>query len=847
MKNGLFKRLLPHLIAVIVFLVVAMIYCKPVIEGMVLEQTDNVQWKAMAKNSFNYKEKHGNFPLWTNGMFSGMPGYQIAMSSKVKITPNAIYGIYDSLLPKPINFFFLAAICFYFLTQVLRINPYIGIIGGLAYAYVTYHPVIIAVGHDTKMQSLALIPAFIASLILIYERKYLLGAALLAIFTGFLVGINHMQIVYYSFMIALFMSVGYAVHWIKQKNYKHMLLAAAFALGAGAVGLLVNSVSILTTYEASKTSIRGGTDLQDQNSTKTGLSKDYALSYSMYKSEPFVMMVPKMYGGSNDFMEMKQDKSKTVEVFQTLPQQLQQAVGSMYLAQNEDGDIYPRRTYWGGIGSTSGPPYVGAIICFLALIGFFILDSKHKWWILTASALAIVMSWGSYFESFNVFLLKTLPMYNKFRAPSMMIVIPTFLLCMLAVLTLQKIISYQDKKELWQRYRKGLMLTGGVFVLLLLIYFSADFSSDIDKRVSENFSRYGQQVMDYVNKMTSALKEDRKDLFFGSLIRSFLFIAAAAFILWLYIRKNIKPWIAIAVVGLLAFIDVIAIDTTYLSSRNFKEEAAYQNNFSPSYSDSKIMHDTSFYRVYDLRNGPFNSFNGGALAAYFHNLVGGYHPAKLSIYQDLIEHQFYKDNIDQQLLAAPGSLPVANMLNAKYIILPDQQKGDTAILNPSALGPAWFVKNVKFENDPTTVMNALTNFNPADTAVLFAKDQQLASNIRARDSSDNIQLIANDNDEVVYKYSSSGNRFAVFSEVFYDHGWKATVDGKELPIIRTNYVLRGLVLPAGQNKEIRFAFHPSSFYTGEKLAMIGGIISWLLLLGAIFMEWRRKKMPVKNA
>ncbi len=827
MNKGFLHKILPHIIAVVVFLIVSAVYCKPALQGEVLQQTDVIQWRAMAKNSFDYKETHGHFPLWTNGMFSGMPAYQIAMESKVPVTPNWFYSIFTLWLPKPINFFFLACICFYFLTQVLRINPYLGIFGALAYAYATYNPVIVSVGHDTKMGTLALMPAFIASLMVLYERRYLLGAALVVVFTSLLINFNHMQIVYYSLMIAVFMTIGYAVHWIKQKEYKRLLIAGAIAIGAGLLGILCNAVQIGTTLDVSKTSIRGGTELPDPNSTKSGLSTKYALDYSMYKTEPFVMMVPKMYGGSSDKLEISEENSKAIGQLQQMPQQLAQVL--------QQG----LNTYWGGIGYTSGPPYVGAIICFLALVGFFILGNKHKWWVLALTVLTILMSWGEYFQGFNAFLLKELPMYNKFRAPSMILVIPTFLFCMMAVMTLQKFISYENKEELWERYKKGLILTAGVFVVLLLIYFNADFTSQSDKQFSQGFAQYGDQVMNYVNEFLRALKQDRKDLFFGSLTRTFFFVLAAAFLLWLNYKRKLQGWLTFTLIGILSFIDVMQIDTKYLNADNYQESTEYENNFKPTAADVQIMQDTSFFRVFDLRNGVRNSFNGGALAAYFHKLIGGYHPAKLSIYQDLIDHQLIKDNIEQQLFVAPGSIPAVNMLNTKYIILP-LQRGDTVVTNPSALGDAWFVKGIRFESTPPAVMNSLTNLNPKDTAVVFTKDKSLVSYAPAANSSDSIWLIRNDNDEVNYKSNAASNRFAVFSEVYYDLGWKAYIDGKEVPIIRTDYVLRGLSVPSGQHT-IRFEFHPASYYMGEKLATFASILAWLLIIGTIVQAYRTSK------
>jgi hypothetical protein len=820
MNKGMFQRILPHLIAILIFLIVAVIYCKPVLDGKVLQQHDVTQWKAMAQNSFQYKETHGRFPLWTNGMFSGMPAYQIAMESEYSVSPGIFYYVLTLGLPKPISFFFLACVCFYFLSQVLRVNPYIGIIGSLAYAYATYNVVIIGAGHDTKMESIALMPFLIGSVILLYEKNYWLGGALTALSSALLIGMNHPQIAYYAFLILLFITIAYIVHWVKQKQIKHMIVAGAIALVAVLAGALSNALVLFTTYEYSKESIRGGSELADSqtNSTKTGLSKDYALSYSMYKSEPFVMMVPRMFGGSSS-LEVSEEDSKAIEALRQMPQEMAQQLQ------------YNLGAYWGGIGGTSGPPYTGAIICFLALIGFFILDNKHKWWILGASVLAIVMSWGSYFEGFNTFLLDHLPFYNKFRAPSMTIVIPTFLFCMMAVLTLQKIVSFDNKDELWQRYKKGLLLTAGIFVVLLLIYMSADYKSEGDKALLQQLASAPDQAKGYVRSFFDALKEDRKNLFFGSLIRSFFFIAAAAFMIWLSIKKNTQKLTVLAVIGLLAFIDVMAIDTRYLNSEHYQDEAEYQANFTPSPADAQIMQDTSYYRVFDLRQGMGAALGlGYALPSYFHKTIGGYHPAKLSIYQDLIEHQLSK---------FPQSLPIVSMLNTKYIIQKDQTGKDQVYTNPDALGAAWFVKSIKYEATPSAVMNALTDFHPKDTAVLFSADQKLVSISPQMDSAATIHLLKNDNDEVTYQSSSTTNNFAVFSEVFYDKGWKAYIDGKETPIIRTNYVLRGLVIPAG-NHQIRFVFHPTSYYTGEKISLFAGIIIFLALIAAAFHLYRTR-------
>jgi hypothetical protein len=419
----------------------------------------------------------------------------------------------------------------------------------------------------------------------------------------------------------------------------------------------------------------------------------------------------------------------------------------------------------------------------------------------------------------------------------MIIVVPTFLFSFLGMMALQKIISAENKAELFAKYKKGLMLTAGVFVVLLLVYFSADFRSEYDKSLLQQTASLQQDVKNYVNSFLSALKDDRKSLFFSSITRSFLFIAAAAFIIWLSIRNKIKDSVVLAIVGILAFIDLMAIDAKYLNADNFQEETEYEANFTPSASDLKILADTSYYRVFDIRQGVQVATGlQGALPSYFHKSIGGYHAAKLSIYQDLIAHQ---------LNNFPNCLPVINMLNTKYIIQADQQGKEQVYTNPDALGAAWFVKAIRFENTPSAVMNALTNFNPKDTAIVFSSDKNLISNI-IPDSSATIRLIKNDNDVVTYQSTSSSTGFAVFSEVFYDKGWKAYIDGKEAPIIRTNYVLRGLSVPAGQH-EIRFEFKPASYYTGTTVSLIASIIILLALVLAGWQVYKRNRIENRTA
>lgn len=820
------KAVMPHAIAVVIFLLVALIYGKPALEGKVLQQHDVTQWKGMAQNSFQAKEKTGHFPLWTNGMFGGMPAYQITGISENPVSVGYLGDIILLGLPKPVGVFFLACLCFYFLTQVLQLHTAIGIVSALTYTYATYNPIILAAGHDTKMNAIAYLPALIGALILIYDKKYLIGTALTALFTALLLGANHLQITYYGFLIILFMSVAFAIRCIKEKELAHLGKSAGLAITAALLGILVNAVTLFTTYEYAKKTIRGGSVLADSttNVTKTGLSKDYALSYSVYKTEPLVMMFPRFYGGSSSQLEIAQEKSQAIAALQQMPQELaQQVQGYMQF-------------YWGGIDGvgTSGPPYAGAIVCFLALIGLVIVDKKYTYWMGAAIVFTFMLSWGKYLEGFNIAMLKYLPVYDKFRAPSMILVVPTFLFTVLAALSLNTIVNSENKTLLWEKYKKGLMAVAAVFGLALLVYFTADFSNTGDKMLLEQISKISDanqraQLEPPIKSFVDGLREDRKSLAIGDLLRTLFYCVVAAAGVYLLIKQKIKPLYIIAVIGVFAMIDVFGINTKYLNAENYQDAAEYENVFTPTAADQQILKDTSYYRVLNLTQGISNAFNAGALTAYFHKSVGGYHPAKLSIYQDLIENQFYK---------FPNCMPAINMLNTKYLIMPDPQTGQAMVQeNPNALGAAWLVKSISFKNGPAEIMKSISDFNPSETAILDTKDQTRVGAIQY-DSTARIQLIKNENDAATYQFSASKPQFAVFSEIFYDAGWKAFVDGKESAILQTNYVLRGMEVPAGSHT-IEFKFEPASYAIGSKAAVGSSILIWLLLLGAIISPLRK--------
>ena len=827
MLKSIFKSALPHIIAVAIFAIVAIIYCKPALEGKVLQQSDITQWKGMAQDAFSYKEKYGYTPLWSNSMFGGMPAYQTTGVGGFEYSVGWINQLLTLGLAEPISLFFLASICFYFLAQVLGFNTIISIIGALGYSYATYNPIIVSVGHITKMHSIAYLPLFIASLLVLYQKKYLLGGILTSVATVLLIQGNHIQIDYYGVLIAIFMSVYFLIIWIKNKEYTHILKTLGIGLTAGIIGLAVNAPLLLSTYEYGKESIRGGSKLitKDSKTTSTGLNKDYALSYSMYKSEPLVLMFPNIYGGGSDPNAVDPANSKAIETLQQMQPQVAQQLQSFL------------SFYWGGIGFTAGPPYVGVIICFFALLGFSVKENKHKWWIAATIILSFLLSAGSYLESFNVFILNNIPFYNKFRAPSMIMVIPTLLLGIMALYGMAEIATETSLKNITKKYKLSFILVGIILLSVLSIYFTSDFKSDGERNLIEQIAKIPDANQRAVfetpaRDLVNAIATDRKGMIEGDVVKFFIYLLLIFALVFLAIKKVINQTILLIGFGVLSMIDLFQVNLKYLKSDSFIEATENENAFALSPIDIALKKDTTQYRVLDMRGGINNAFNGGAIVAYNHKTVGGYHAAKLSIYQDLIENQWYK---------FPNCMPTMNMLNTKYVISGNLEN-DT-IPNKDALGNVWFVKGIQFEKGPAEVMQRLDNFNPKDTAIIEQKDKIESLNNLESDENANIALVNNKNDEINYTSSSTKKQFAVFSEIYYNLGWKAYIDNVETPIVKTNYVLRGLVVPAG-NHAIRFEFKPTTIKNSIIASTFASILLWLGIVTMIVMAYRNKQKSI---
>ena len=827
MLKSILKQVQPHLIAVAIFAIVAIVYCKPALEGKVLQQQDITQWKGMAQDAFSYKEKNGHTPLWSNSMFGGMPAYQ---TTGVGGFAYSVWIMDEALklkLPEPIGLFFLASICFYFLAQVLGFNTIISIIGALGYSYATYNPIIILVGHITKMHTIAYLPFFIGSLLVLYQKKYLLGGTLTAIATNFFILGNHVQINYYGVLIALFMSIYYVIIWIKGKEFDRILKTLVVGLIAGLIGFTASSPLLMSTYEYGKESIRGGSTLitKDSKTTSTGLNKDYALSYSMYKTEPLVLMFPNLYGGSSDPSIVDPTSSKAIEALQQMQPQIAQQIQSFLTF------------YWGGIGFTAGPPYMGVIICFFALLGFSVKNNKHRWWIAAALLLSFMLSAGSYFETFNVFILNHVPFYNKFRAPSMIMIIPTLLLGVMALYGMAEISSETSFKDILSKYKLSFILMGIIIVSVLSIYFTTDFKSDGERNLISQIAKipdanqraaFETPAQDLVNGIIA----DRKSMIESDIFKFFFYLLLIFALIFLSVKKIINQTIVLISFGILSMIDLFQVNLKYLKTDSFIEANESENAFVLTPIDIALKKDTSMYRVLDVRAGIQNAFNGGAIVAYHHKTVGGYHPAKLSIYQDLIENQWYK---------FPNCTPTINMLNTKYVIT-GNIANDT-IANKGALGNVWFVKGVQYEKGPADVMHRLDNFNPKDTAIVEQKDKIEALNNIEFDENAHISLVNNNNDEINYTSRSTKKQLAVFSEIYYKLGWKAYIDNQEAPIVKTNYVLRALVVPAG-NHSIRFEFKPTTIKTSIVASTYASILLWICIAFMLIMGYKNKQKNI---
>lgn len=877
MNSAWFKKALPHIIAVGIFLIVSVIFCKPALDSsLTLQQSDITQFQGMSHQLLERQKEKGEGALWMTNMFSGMPSYQVTYpypwSPVVRL-----HDIFTAFLPKPINFFFLMCISMYFLLLVLKTRPWTAIIGALAFAFCSYTPIALTAGHDTKMFTLAYVPATLAAMILIFDKKYLWGFTLTALFTAMQLGMNHQQINFYFFIIAAIMTVAYFINWVKQKELAHAGKAMGLLLIAAVIGLGVNVLNLWVNADYTKSSKRGGMLVMDKKDSKndiitkdsrtTGLQKDYAFQWSYGKTESFSLMFPGIMGygsyyatkdGEQHIFPKLTDKSN---LYNQLTEKL-----NVPEAQAENFTLgASQQIYWGDQPFTNGPVYLGAIICFLGILGLFLLDGKHKWWILIATVLGILMAMGKNLPGFNYFLFDHLPLYNKFRVPTMTLVIPQILVPILAALTLDNIVTHQQENETWKKLKMGTIATLAIFVIVTGIYFTSDFSAENRSRTkainemvqskgtpeqmqakynanNNNAAMeglrdnrfYEEQVLNNgmdettAKAIVSALRKDRAAFLIKDILVSLAYVVVALAFIVLYLKKKITTVILVTGITLAAFVDLVSFGSNYLNSLSFGSKAELEEApFPMSKADNQILQDKDpNYRVYDMSKGdPFQQ----SQTSYYHKTIGGYSPAKLGIYDDLITYQ----------LSGTPNPAVLNMLNTKYIIQQGQKQGEEiAIPNPGALGNCWFVKGVTYVGDAVAEMKALSNLNAKDTAIVDKVYQAKIGNFTAPDSNAYIKQTAFDNDAVKYESNTAAPQLAVFSEIYYKD-WNAYVDGKKVDIVKVNYVLRALMVPSGKHN-IEFKLEPYAYITGAKLHKFFIWILLALLAGTIIWEAKKK-------
>jgi hypothetical protein len=821
MKNPLLKKILPHIIAVVIFLIVSLLFCKPALEGNVLNQGDIIGWKGMAQNAFEYKEKHGHYPLWNPNLFSGMPNYQTAMEGK-SILPN-MNIIFSLGLPKPVYFFFITAICFYILCLVLRIKPAIGILGGLAYAFSTYNAVIISAGHETQMFAMAYMPLLIAGLISTYEKKYWLGLALTTMGSYLEISVNHVQITYYTLLIAIAITLSYLYIWIKKKEWKHIGIAAGITAIAAITGVAGNALTLMAAAEYTPYTMRGGKDISIEGdkvqAVKTsGLDTGYAFHYSLAKAEAATLIMPNAFGGGSN--KLAGEDSHVVE-------KLTAKGVNESSAQQLAAERLPK--YWGALPYTSGPAYLGVIICLLGLIGFVIIKTPLRWGLLAVTLLGIFMSWGKNFAGFNTYLFVHLPMYNKFRAPSMAQVIPQITICIIAALSLQQLLFQEKSKELLKAdFKKILYAVGGLFALLGMMYIAMGYTTPNDNNLSGYLLQITKNNDEIVRAIFSGLKADRKEMFGGQLLRALGFGIVLLGILYLYLRNLIKaPVVAIAFI-IISTLELTMVSKQYLSDEEYVSADEFaSNNFTPTAIDQKILQDKDpDFRVFNMAGDTYNE----SRTSYFHKSVGGYHPAKLRIYQDMIE----------KYLSERPNPSVLDMLNTKYIIAQDPQSGQpTLIPNPNAYGPCWLVKNVKIVDGPVAEILAIGNTNLKDTAIV---KKSFSKNVVQPqwDSASSVKLKLFDNDAIEYEANCTRPQFGVFSEIYYPKGWNAYIDGKKTDYCNVDYILRGISLPAGKHM-VKFVFEPATVKKGITIMYIASYFIVLFFIGGLIMAWRENR------
>jgi hypothetical protein len=823
------RPVLIHAGIILAFFVLVAIYFKPLVfDGKVPLMSDIVHFKGMSKETVDFREQYGEEPLWTSAMFSGMPAFQnsILFSGDLfnKINQLLWFGI-----PRPANYVFLYFLGFFFLLRTLRINPWLSGLGAAAFALSTYFFVILEAGHTSKANAIAYMGPLLAGMILTYRGKILLGGVITAFFTALELTTNHYQMTYYLVIAMLVLGIVYGVEAIREGKLVPFAKATGVLLVAGLLGAGPSAGRLLTTLEYGNETMRGKAELSSvAEKQESGLEIDYAYAWSYGIMESFTLLIPDFYGGA----------SATVVEDPDLQRQFRDP-------QRPRAELrFP--TYWGDVAFTSGPVYVGAIICFLFVLGLLVVKGPLRIWLIATTILFLMLSWGRNLMWFNEFMFYYFPGYNKFRAVSTALVIVELTMPLLAILALDKIVKRVAEKgtaqDLLPKVYISAGITGGLCLLFALLGPSL-FS----------FSGLGDGNYQQQPQVLDIFIEYRQNMMTSDAWRSLAFILLGGGLVWLFVQKRIKEVVLYAGLAVLILLDLFPVNKRYLNEGRYVSKSQYERQFAQTPADQFILQDQDlYYRTINMTVNPWTDSE----TSYYHKNVGGYHAAKLRRYQDMIdrhltaEQQRFIQAIrqpDSLREAAISGLQVLNMLNTRYFILDEQRQGGV-YQNRWALGNAWFVNNIQFVNSPDEEISALRNFNPRETAVVDqviregAFAAQLEGFAPGNSAGSTISLTAFKPNHLTYTANVANEGVAIFSEIYYndDKGWNAYLNGEKVSHFRANYILRGMRLPAGQHT-IEFKFEPSSYYTGNTLALIFSLIILLGLAGVVYLEFFRKK------
>ena len=811
------KKLIPDMVAILVFAVISFAYfCPAVTEGRILSQHDSVAGIGAGQEGKEYLERTGERTRWTNSIFGGMPTYQMAPSYDSTDLLKGIENLYHLYLPTYVWYVFVMLLGFYILLRAFNFKVWMAGLGAIIWAFSSYFFIIIAAGHIWKFITLAYIPPTIAGMVLCYRGKYWLGGLVTALFVALQISSNHVQMSYYFLFVMLFMAIAYGVQAYQQKTLARFGKSTGVLVVAGLIGVCINLSNLYHTYEYSKESMRGKSELVKENSanqTSSGLERDYITQWSYGIGETFSLLVPNVKGGASVPLAANE---KAME-----------KANPMY------GSIYSQLgQYWGEQPGTSGPVYVGAFVVFLFVLGLFIVKGPMKWALLAATVLSILLSWGKNFMGFTDFFIDYVPMYNKFRAVSSILVIAEFTIPLLAMLALKEVVSTPAIiKERKKDFLISFGLTGGLALLFAVLpkVFFPSYVSTMEMNALQGIPA------DQLVPLLANLEEVRMSLFTSDAWRSFFIVLLGAGLVWAYGMGKLKQHVLIGALAVLCLVDMWSVNKRYLYDEQFVEKQVQTQGFRQTETDKMILEDEALdYRVLNLASNTFNENN----TAYWHKSVGGYHAAKLRRYQEMIEEHIsgemqglYKAVADaggdmEQL--DPSAFPVLNMLNTRYFIFPLQGGQTVPLANPFALGNAWFVDEVDYVNNANEEIEAIHGLNPTEKAVVDKKFESVIQSLPS-DSTATIELVAYEPNYLKYEVSSDKGGTVVFSEIYYP-GWKSTIDGQEVAHGRANYILRAMNVPAGQHV-VEFRFDPTSLHVTENIAFVAlGLLALLAIV-----------------